>query len=88
MTTVVKMDKQIIMHKMQELCSLLLQDQGYQEMRSMIDQFAADEEATEQYECFMAKHQALEEKNVRISNCLNPRSKYTNRKSVSSMIIH
>nr|WP_145401275.1 YlbF family regulator [Paenibacillus xylanexedens] len=62
MTTVVKMDKQIIMHKMQELCSLLLQDQGYQEMRSMIDQFAADEEATEQYECFMAKHQALEEK--------------------------
>ncbi|CAI6057066.1 hypothetical protein PAECIP112173_01633 [Paenibacillus sp. JJ-100] len=62
MTAVVKMDKQIIMHKMQELCSLLLQDEGYQEMRKMIDQFAADEDATAQYERFMEKHQALEEK--------------------------
>ena len=62
MTTIVKMDKQIIMHKMQELCSLLLQDEGYKDMREMIDQFAADEEATAQYERFMEKHQALEEK--------------------------
>ncbi|WP_145331643.1 YlbF family regulator [Paenibacillus xylanexedens] len=61
-TTVVKLDKQLIMHKMQELCSLLLQDEGYKEMREMIDQFAADEQATEQYERFMEKHQALEEK--------------------------
>ncbi|MDQ0719589.1 cell fate (sporulation/competence/biofilm development) regulator YlbF (YheA/YmcA/DUF963 family) [Paenibacillus sp. W4I10] len=62
MNTVVKLDKQIIMHKMQELCSLLLQDEGYKEMREMIDQFAADEQATAQYERFMEKHQALEEK--------------------------
>ncbi|QOS79781.1 YlbF family regulator [Paenibacillus sp. JNUCC31] len=62
MSTIVKLDKQIIMHKMQELCSLLLQDEGYKEMRDMIDQFAADEQATAQYERFMEKHQALEEK--------------------------
>ncbi|MFS0871170.1 YlbF family regulator [Paenibacillus xylanilyticus] len=62
MSTIVKMDKQAIMLKMEELCSVLLQDKGYREMREMIDQFAADEQATAQYEQFMEKHQALEEK--------------------------
>ncbi|MEO2207343.1 YlbF family regulator [Paenibacillus pabuli] len=62
MSTIVKMDKQAIMLKMEELCSVLLQDEGYREMREMIDQFAADEQATAQYEQFMEKHQALEEK--------------------------
>ena len=86
MTTVVKMDKEIIMHKMQELCSLLLQDEGYKEMRAMIDQFAADEQATEQYERFMEKIRHSKRKSVRILNCLNRRSNFTKRKNARSMI--
>lgn len=85
-TTVVKMDKQIIMHKMQELCSLLLQDEGYKEMREMIDQFAADEQATEQYERFMEKHQALEEKERQnIELLFSPKYPATKTPAVPSM---
>ena len=62
MNAIVKLNKEPLMSKMQELCTILLQDEGYREMRAMIDEFAADEQATDQYERFMEMHQAMEQK--------------------------
>jgi len=47
---IVKIETDTIMGKMEELCTLLLQQEAFQELRRMIDEFIADEEAIEQYE--------------------------------------
>lgn len=58
----VKLDTDAVASKMAELCSGLLEQEGYKAMRDMIDAFAANEDAVAQYERFMEQHLALQQK--------------------------
>lgn len=57
---IVKLDTDSIMEQMEELCSGLLQQEAFKQLRSSIDQFAGDGQATAQYERFLEKHRSLE----------------------------
>lgn len=59
---IVKMDTDFVYGKMEELGAGLLEQEAYKELRASIDRFAADSEATAQYERFMELHRVLEEK--------------------------
>lgn len=58
----VKLDTAAVAGRMAELCSELLEQEGYKAMRDMIDAFAANEDAIAQYERFMEQHQTLQRK--------------------------
>ncbi|AOZ91917.1 YlbF family regulator [Paenibacillus crassostreae] len=60
--SIIKMDSNVVLEKMKELCTDLLQQEGYKEMRQMIDQFASDEQSTKQYEQFIEKHHMMQQK--------------------------
>lgn len=57
---VVKLDTDFVVGKMEELCSALLGQESFQELRRSIDEFAADEASIQQYESFLERHHALE----------------------------
>ncbi len=59
---IVKLDKDVLLEKMEELCTLLLNQQAYSELRKMVDQFSDDQQANEQYDDFIEKYQFLQEK--------------------------
>lgn len=59
---IVKIDTNLVLEKMEELCTSILNQEAYKELRQMIDDFASDQQAIEQYERFIAKHQSLEQK--------------------------
>ncbi|MFC4597982.1 YlbF family regulator [Cohnella hongkongensis] len=59
---IIKLDSDPIMEKMKELCETLLKQEAYKELRDSIDRFASDEQALQQYESFMEKHQHLQQK--------------------------
>lgn len=57
-----KMDTEVFIGKIKDLCAAVLSQPEYQELRQMVDQFAADHEAVQLYEQFMDKHEALQQK--------------------------
>jgi cell fate (sporulation/competence/biofilm development) regulator YlbF (YheA/YmcA/DUF963 family) len=57
-----KLDTTAILEKMEELCTALLKQESYKELRLMIDQFSSDELAIQQYERFMDKQHFLQQK--------------------------
>lgn len=59
---IVNLETTAILEKMQELCTALLKQESYKELRLMIDQFASNEPAIDQYERFMEKQQLLHQK--------------------------
>lgn len=59
---IVKLDTTEILEKMEELCKAMLEQESCKELQLMIDQFSSDEQATQQYERFMEKHQFLQQK--------------------------
>lgn len=59
---IVKLDTNSILGKLEELCTDLLNQDAYKELKQMFDQFAADEPAVQQYESFMEKHHSLQQK--------------------------
>lgn len=61
---IVKMNTNAVLEKMAELCSALLQQDEYKELRQMIDQFTEDENAIEQYERFLENHRTLQQKDA------------------------
>ncbi|MHA0857061.1 YlbF family regulator [Paenibacillus sp. CMAA1364] len=58
------LDKKPIVEKMEELCSSLLQQDAYQELRKMIDCFAENDQAIEKYEHYLALHQIIDQKKM------------------------
>ena len=58
----VKLNTDAVAGQMAQLCAGLLEQEGYKTMRDMIDAFAANEGAIAQYEQFMERHQALQQK--------------------------
>jgi len=55
-------DTNVVLEKMKELCTVLLEQEGYKEMRNMIDQFATDELSVDQYDRFLEKHHNMQQK--------------------------
>ena len=62
---IVTLANQTLTDKMVELCNELLQQESYQSLRAMVDQFVKDEAAIQQYERFLRNQQALEQKEER-----------------------
>ncbi|HIW33771.1 MAG TPA: YlbF family regulator [Candidatus Paenibacillus intestinavium] len=62
---IVTLANQTLTDKMMELCTELLQQESYQSLRAMVDQFVKDEAAIQQYERFLRHQQALEQKEER-----------------------
>ena len=56
------LDTTLVLGKMEELCTALLQQDAYQELRQMIDQFASDEQAIERYEHFLELQHIMQQK--------------------------
>src|SRR5688500_7327203 len=50
------------MPNLEQLCTSLLNQPAYKELRQMIEQFTTDSEAMSQYEQFVDKHQRLSQK--------------------------
>lgn len=59
---IVTLANNTLIDKISELCSELLQQESYQSLRAMVDQFIKDEAAIQQYERFLMHQQALEQK--------------------------
>lgn len=57
-----RMDTENFIGKIKDFCATVLSQPEYQEMRQMVDQFAADKDAVKQYEQFMDIHEALQQK--------------------------
>lgn len=55
-------DFHIILEKMEEICTSILEQQAYTEFTHTIEQFKADQQAVEQYERFVALQQTIQHK--------------------------
>lgn len=55
-------DFRIIIEKIEELCTLLLEQQAYNDFTQKIEQYKADEQATMQYERFIELQQSIQHK--------------------------
>ena len=55
-------DFNVIIEKTENLCTLLLEQEAYKELRQMIEQFTVDEESNKQYERFVGKEQLRRQK--------------------------
>ncbi|MFC5465467.1 YlbF family regulator [Lederbergia graminis] len=62
---IVKMDTDFVSEKMEELCSAILNQDAYIELRSKIEKFTENEEAVKQYEEFADMQRSLQEKEQR-----------------------
>jgi len=58
---IIKLDTEAVMNNMKELCTQLLGQESYQQLRRCIDEFSVDEPSLQQYESFMEKHQHLQQ---------------------------
>jgi cell fate (sporulation/competence/biofilm development) regulator YlbF (YheA/YmcA/DUF963 family) len=59
---IAKIDKNAVLEKLGEFCIELMHQESYQELRKMIDTFAEDEQAVEQYESFTRLNRYLQQK--------------------------
>ena len=59
---VVKINNDALMDNLKELCTTLISQPAYKELRQMIEQFTTDSEAMSQYEQFVNKNQQLLQK--------------------------
>jgi Protein of unknown function (DUF964). len=59
---IAKINTDAVLDQMKVLCTTLLEQEAYRELRSSIDRFAADSDAVKQYERFLDKHHTLQHK--------------------------
>ncbi|WP_062106675.1 YlbF family regulator [Bacillus niameyensis] len=58
----IKLDRDFVSEKMEGFCSELLEQEDFQALREMIENFAADQSAQDQYNQFVDQYEAYQQK--------------------------